>query len=185
MGFSRQEYWSGLPFPSLGDLLTQGLAGRFFTYLRNPSKMFLLDLKLANGLSSVTQSCPTLCNPMACIKPALPVHRQLPELTQTQVHWVRDAIQPSHPLLSPSPPALNLSQNQGLFQWVDSSHQVAKVWEFQLRYQSFQWIFRVDFLKDWLVWSPCRQSKGLSRVFSSTTIWTRLERSLLNTLCCE
>ena len=185
MGFSRQEYWSGLPFPSLGDLLTQGLAGRFFTYLRNPSKKFLLDLKLANGLSSVTQSCLTLCNPMACIKPALPVHRQLPEFTQTQVHWVRDAIQPSHPLLSPSPPALNLSQNQGLFQWVDSSHQVAKVWEFQLRYQSFQWIFRVDFLKDWLVWSPCRQSKGLSRVFSSTTIWTRLERSLLNTLCCE
>ena len=71
---------------------------------------------------------------------------QLLELAQTHVHWVGDAIQPSHPLSSPSPPAFNLSQNQGLFQWVSSSHQVAKVLEFQLQHQSFQWIFRVDFL---------------------------------------
>ena len=116
MGFSRQEYWSGLPFPSLGDLLTQVLAGRFVTYLSSPSKKSLLHIKLANGLSSVTESCLTLCNPMACIKPGLPVHHLLPEFTQTHVHGVGDAIQSSHPLSSLSPPALNLSQNQGLFQ---------------------------------------------------------------------
>ena len=77
---------------------------------------------------------------------ALPVHHQLPEFTQTHVHWVSDAIQPSHPLLSPSPPTFNLSQHQGLFKSVSSSHQVAKVLEFQLQHQSFQWIFRTDFL---------------------------------------
>ena len=82
--------------------------------------------------SSVAQSCPTLCYPMNHSTPVLPVHHQLPECTQTHVHWVSDAIQPSHPLLSPSPPALNLSQHQGLFKWVSSSHQVAKVLEFQL-----------------------------------------------------
>ena len=76
----------------------------------------------------------------------LPVHHQLSEFTQTHVHWVSDAIQPSHPLLSPSPSTLNLSQHQGLFQWVSSSHQVAKVLEFQLQHPSFQWIFRTDFL---------------------------------------
>ena len=82
--------------------------------------------------SSVTQSCPTLCDPMNCSMPGLPVHHQLPEFTQTHVHQVGDAIQPSHPLLSPSPPAPNPSQHQSLFQWVNSSHQVAKVLEFQL-----------------------------------------------------
>ena len=95
-------------------------------------------------LSSITQLCLTLCNPMNCIMPGLPVHHQLPESTQTHVHWVDDAIQPSHPLSSPSPPALNLSQHQGLFKWVSSSHQVAKVLEFQLQHQSFQWIPRTD-----------------------------------------
>ena len=77
--------------------------------------------------SSVAQSCSTLCNPMDCSTPGLPVHHQHPEFTQTHVHWVSDAIYTSHPLLSPSPPAFNLSQHQGLFQWVSSSHQVAKV----------------------------------------------------------
>ena len=96
--------------------------------------------------SLVAQSSPTLCNPMDCNMPGLPVHRQLLEFTQTHVHWVGDAIQPSHPLLSPSPPAFNLSQHQGLFKWVSSSHQVAKALEFQLQHQSFQWTFRVDFL---------------------------------------
>ena len=96
--------------------------------------------------SSVAQSCPTLCNPMNRSTPGLPVHHQLPEFTQTHVHWVGDAIQPSHPLSSPSPPALNLSQHQGLFKWVSSSHQVAKVLEFQLQHQSYQWIFRTDLL---------------------------------------
>ena len=96
--------------------------------------------------SSVTHSCPTLCNPMDCSMSGLPVHHQLLELTQAHVHWVGDTIQPSQPLLSPYPSAFNLSQHQGLFQWVSSSHQVAKVLEFQLQHQSFQWTFRTDFL---------------------------------------
>ena len=95
--------------------------------------------------SSVTQSCPTLCDPMDCSTAGFPVHHQLPELAQTQVHRVSDAFQPSHLLLSPSPPVSNLSQHHGLFQWVNSLHQVAKVLEFQLQHQSFQWIFRIDF----------------------------------------
>ena len=94
--------------------------------------------------SSVAQSCLTLCDPMDCSTPGFPVHHQLPELPQTQVHQVDDAIQPSHPLLSLSPPSLNLSQLQGLFQWISSSHQVAKILEFQLQHQSCQWIFRTD-----------------------------------------
>jgi len=82
--------------------------------------------------SSVAQSCPTLCEPMNCSVPGLPVHHQLPEFTQTYVHRVSDAIQPSHPLLSPFPPAPNPSQHQSLFQCVNSLHEVAKVLEFQL-----------------------------------------------------
>ena len=96
--------------------------------------------------SSVAQSCLTLCDPMNRSTPGLPVHHQLLEFTQTHVHWIGDAIQPSHPLSSPSPPVLNLSQHQGLFKWVSSSHQVAKVLEFQLQHQSFWWLFRTDFL---------------------------------------
>ena len=87
---------------------------------------------------SVAQSCPTLCDPMNHSTPGLPVHHQLLESTQTHVHWVSDPIQPSYPPSSPSPPALNLSQHQGLFKWVSSLHQVAKVLEFQLQHQSFQ-----------------------------------------------
>ena len=88
--------------------------------------------------SSVTQSSPTLCNPIDCSTPGFPVPHQLSEPTQTHVHHVSDAIQPSHPLSSPSPPAFSLSQHQALFQWVSSSHQVSKVLEFQLQHQSFQ-----------------------------------------------
>ena len=84
--------------------------------------------------------------PMECSMPDLPVHHQLPEFTQTHVHWVGDAIQTSHPLLSPSPPALSISQNHGLLKWVSSSHQVAKLLEFQLQHQSFQWTPRTDLL---------------------------------------
>ena len=80
--------------------------------------------------SSLTQSCPTLCDPVNCSMPGLPVHHQLLEFTQTHVHWVGDAIQTSHALSSPSPPAFNLSQHQGLFQWVNSSHEVPKYWSF-------------------------------------------------------
>ena len=96
--------------------------------------------------SSVAQSCPTLCNPMDYSTPGFPVHHQLPESTQTYVHWFGDAIQPSHPLSSPFSSAFNLSQNQVLFQWVSSLHQVAKILARQLQHKSFQWIFRVDFL---------------------------------------
>ena len=85
-------------------------------------------------LCSVPQSCPTLCDPMDCSMPGFSVHHQLPEIAQTHVHWVGDAIQ-SHPLSSPSPLAFNLSQHQGLFQWVSSSHQVAKGLAFQLQHQ--------------------------------------------------
>ena len=87
-----------------------------------------------------------LCNPTACSTPGFPVHHQLPELAQTQVHPVGDAIQRSHSLLSPSPSAVYLFQHQGLFKWANSSHQVAKVLEFQHQDQSFQLIFRTDLL---------------------------------------
>ena len=106
--------------------------------------------------SSVAQLCLTLWDPMDCNTPGLPVHHhQLPEFTQTHVHWVSDAIQPSHPLSSPSPPDFNVSQHQGLFQWVSSLYQVAKLLEFQLQHQSFQRIFKTDFLYEGLVGSPC------------------------------
>ena len=108
--------------------------------------LFITCLWYSVQFSSVTQSCTTLCDPMDCSTPGLPVHHQLLEFTQTLVHWVGDAIKPSHPLSSPSPPTSNLSQHQGLFKWVSSSHQVAKVLEFQLQHQSFQRIFRTDFL---------------------------------------
>ena len=92
----------------------------------------------------ITKSCLTLCDPMEWSVLGFPVLHYLPEFAQTHVHWVSDAIPPSHPLSAPSPPAFNLSQHQGLFQWVSSSHQVAKVLE--LQHQSFWWIFKVDFL---------------------------------------
>ena len=103
------------------------------------------------SVSSIAQSCPTLCDPMDCSTLGFPVHHQLLELTQIHVHWVGDAVQPSHPLSSPSPPTFNLSQHQGLFTWVSSLHQVAKVLEFHLQHQFFQWIFRTDFLLDGLL----------------------------------
>ena len=95
---------------------------------------------------SVAKSRLALCDPMNCSMPGFPVLYYLPESAQTHVYWVDNATQPSHPLSPPSPPALNLSQHQGLFQWVSSSHQVPKVLELQLQHQPFQWIFRVDFL---------------------------------------
>ena len=137
-------------------------------YGKYPFCLPLLEIPLVNSsfhsiqFSSVTQSCPTLCDPMNQSTPGLPVHHHIPEFTQTHVHWVGDAIQPSHPLLSPSPPVPSPSQHQSLFQWVNSSHEVAKVLEFQLQHQSFQWTPRTG----WISW----QSKGLSRVFSNTTV---------------
>ena len=92
---------------------------------------------------------------MNCSTPGLPVHHHLPEFTQTHVHRVRDATQPSHPLSSPSPPAPNPSQHQSLFQWVNSSHEVAKVLEFQLQHHSFQRNPRADLIQNGLAGSPC------------------------------
>ena len=101
---------------------------------------------VALSVSSITHLCPTLCDPMGCSTPSLPVHHQLPESMQTHAHWVGDAIQLSHPLSFPSPPAFNLSQHQGLFKWVSSLHQVAKVLEFQLQHQFFQRTPRTNLL---------------------------------------
>ena len=118
--------------------------------------------------SSVTQLFPTLCDLMGYSTPGFPVHHQLLELTQTHVHWVSDAIQSSHPLLSPPPPTFNLSQHQGLFQWVSSLHEVAKIWSFSfsinIPMNILDW-----FLLGWTGWISLL-SKGLSRVFSNTTV---------------
>ena len=144
MEFSRTEYWSGEPFPSPGDLPDPGIDSvslhcrQILYQLSYPERECDYSLQFC----SVPQTCPTLCDPMDCSTSGLSVHHQLPEFTQTHFHRVSEAIQPSHPLASPSPPAFNLPQYQGLFQWVSSLHQVAKVLQFQLQHQSFQWIFR-------------------------------------------
>ena len=131
--------------------------------------------------SSVAQSCPTLCNPINCSMPGLPVHHQLPEFTQTRAHWSGDAIQPSYPLSSPSPRALNLSQHQGLFQWVSSLHQVAKGLQFQLQHQSFQWTPRTNLLYDGLVGSPCSSPRD-SQESSPTPQFKSIHSSQLSYL---
>ena len=127
----------------------------FYDWTRSSLLLLGFSLVVASGVTlwfqcivqfrPGAQSRLTLCDPMDYSTPGLPVHHQVLEFTQTHVHWVGDAIQLSHPLPSPSPPAFNLSQHQGLF-LVSSSHQVAKVLEFPLQHQSFQWIFRTDFL---------------------------------------
>ena len=111
-----------------------------FQFMKN----IYISFQVFFQFSSVTQSCPTLCDPMNHSTPGLPVYHQLSEFTQTHVHRVGDDIQPSHPLSSPSPPTPNPTQHQGLFQWVNSSHEVAKVLEFQPQHQSFQWTPRTD-----------------------------------------
>ena len=130
--------------------------------------------------SSVSQLCPTLCNPMNCSTQGLPVHHQLPEFTQTHVHWVGDAIQPSHPLSSPSPPAPNPSQHQSLFQWVNCSHEVAKVLEFQLQHHSFQRNPGANLLQNGLVGSPC--SPRDSQESSPTPQFKSINSSVLDFL---
>ena len=137
MQFSRLEYRSGQPFPSPGDLPNPGMEPRS-PALQADSLPTELSGKSIVQISSVSQSCQTLCDPVDCSMPGFPVQHQLLELAQTHVHRVSDAIQPFHPLSSPSPPAFNLSQHQGLFQGVNYSHQVAKVLEFQRQHQSLQ-----------------------------------------------
>ena len=137
--------------------------------------------------SSVAQSCPTLCDPMNRSTPGLPVHHQLPEFTQTHVHWVGDVIQPSHPLSSPSP-APNPSQHQSLFQWVNYLHEVAKVLEFQLSISPFKEIpglisFRMDWLdllavQGTLESSPTPQFKSIN-----SSVLSYLHKGLKITAC--
>ena len=116
-GFSRQEHWSGLPCPSPRDFPNPGIKHRSPALQVNPLPSEKLGMLLySHQFSSVAQLCLTLCNPMNSSMPGLPVHHRLPEFTQTHVDPVGDAIQPSHPLSSPSPPAFNFSQHQGLFQ---------------------------------------------------------------------
>ena len=128
----------------------------------------VIGLRRSSKFTSVVQLCPTLWDPMDCSTPGFPVHHQLPELDRTHVHWVGDAIQPSHPLSSPSPPTFNLSQHQGLFQWVGSLHHVAKVLALQLQ----QSVLPVN-IQGWfhLGWTGLISllSKGLSKI-SSTTV---------------
>ena len=150
------------------------------------SKRNIKMLNIANysvQFSSVPQSCPTLCDPMNHSTPGLPVHHQHPEFTQTHIHRVGDAIQPSHTMSSPSPSAHNPHQNQSLFQWVTSSHEMAKVLEFQLQHHSFQWKPRTDLLQNGLVGSPCspRDSQESSPTPQFKSI-NSLALSLLHTL---
>ena len=135
---TRHRHWSG----------RMGLKPHFACLLHGWSctETFRASVLLWNGdFCLLTQSCPTLCDPRDCSTPGFPVLHCLMQFARTHVHWVDDAIQPSHPLPSPSP-AFNISQHQGLFQWVGSSLHVTKVLELQLHQQPFQWIFRVDFL---------------------------------------
>ena len=145
------------------------------------STTILLRLVLVQ-FSSVAQSCPTLCDPMNRSTPGLPVHHQLPKFTQTHIHRVGDAIQPSHPLSPPSPPAPNPSQHQSLFQWVNSSHEVAKVLEFQLQHHFFQRNPRADLLQNGLVGSPCsprdsQESSPTDLLYTKTYIHSKWAKS--------
>ena len=150
MGFPRQEYWSGLPFSSPGDL-------PFFSFSRDWTHIFCISRQIVYHWAtreallwdcccwSVIQLCLTLCDPMDCSTPGLPVSHHLPKFVQVHVHWIGDAIQPSHPLTLSSPSALSLSQHHGLFQWVGCSHQITKILE--LQHQSFHQVFRLISLK--------------------------------------
>ena len=161
MGFSRQEYWSELPCPPPGDLpepgiklvslMFPGLAGKFFT-------------------TSAINSCLTLCDPMDCSTPGLPVHHQLLQLAQTHVHQVSHANQPSHPLSSPSPPAFNLSQFVGLFQWL-LHNRWPKDWSFSINPSASVLPMNTqDWFPSGLTGLITLQSKGLSIIFSNTTV---------------
>ena len=166
MGFSRQESWRGLPRSPPGYLSYAGIKSKSLTYPALAGRFFT-----TSTLRMLVFSHPvmlTLCDPMDYITPGHHVLHHLLKFTQVNVHCTVDASQPSHPLM-PSSPALNLSQNRGLFQWDDCSHQMTKILELQLQHQSFQQVFRVDFPYDLLVWSPC-----CTRDFqesSSTTVW--------------
>ena len=164
---TNDQIW-GLQAP-IGRTKPKNIDGEKLYFISLTSNWNIRDY--ANTWFSSVQSLSRvrLCDPMNRSTPGLPVHHQLPESTQTHVHWVGDAIQPSHPLSSPSPPALNLSQHQGLFKWLSSSYHAVKVLEFQLQHQSFQWTSQDWYPLGWIGWISL-QSKGFSRVFSNTIV---------------
>ena len=149
---SRTRQWCPLS-PLLLNIVLEVLATairkekeRKVIQIRKEVKLSLFEDSMIHCCCSVSKSYPPLCDPRNWSMAGFPVLHYLPEFAHIRIHCVKDAIQPSCPLLASSPPALNLSQHQGLFQWVDSLNHVAKVLEFQLQHQSFQWIFRTDFL---------------------------------------
>ena len=146
---------SELPFKVHGYILQSGLFMVVRTdisdHIRSDAILwtsYLTHLVPCSGCCSVAQSCPTLCDPMGCSTPGFPVLHHLPEFAQTHVHWVSNAIQPSHPLLSPSPPVFNLSQQQSLFQWVGSSIRWPKYWSFSISLSN-QYSGLISFRIDW------------------------------------
>ena len=141
--------------------------------------VMMINIECPSVQFSSVQSL-SLCDPMNRSTPGLPVHHQLPEFTETHVHWVSDAIQPSYPPSSPSPPAPNPSQHQSLFQWVNSSHEVAKVLECQLSHHSFHRNPRADLLQNGLVGSPC--SPRDSQESSPTPQYESISSSALSLL---
>ena len=153
------------------------------TFSRATTKNYYKQIEPKSTLFFSHSGCPTLWDPMDCSIPGFPVLHCLPDFAQPHVHWVKDANQPSQPLSSPSLPALNLSQHQSLFQWVGFSHQVPKVLELQLQHQSLWWISRIDFLSDWLVWSPC--SPRDSQESSPTPQFKSIDSSVLSLLMVE
>ena len=145
------------------SLLVYFLKTRFYSRYILFQKQIIFKKFIYLQFSSIAQSCPILCNPIDCSTPVLPVHHQLPESTQTHVQWVGDAFQPSHPLLSPSPPSFNLSQHQGLFESSGQSIGVsASASVLPMNIQDW-------FPLGWTGWISL-QSRGLSRVFSNTTV---------------
>ena len=162
-GTCRNHSPVGMSILSLASAIVSAI-----TVVISSPKVLIRAWSSSVQFSSVAQSCPTLCDPMNRSTPGLPVHHQCPEFTQTHVHWVGDAIQPSHPLLSPSPPASNPSKHQGLFQWVNSSHEGPKYWSFSFSISPSMYI-QDWFPLGWTGWISL-QSKGLSRVFSNTTV---------------
>ena len=141
-----KEMWKTYTLKTIGHQWKKLIKTQINEKILHTHRLEKLRCPYSVQFSSVVKSCPTLCNHMNHSTPGFPVHLQLQAFTQTHVHWVGDTIQPSHPLSSPSPPAPNPSQHQSLFQWVNSSHEVAKVLEFQLQHQSFQWTPRTDLL---------------------------------------
>ena len=169
-----EKYWSKCYQVSPESLLSIHIksikvkASHLRSCLINPLCV-IKSIKLATVVVIQLLSHSNFCDSLNCSMPGFPVLHYLPEFAQIHGHWVGDAIQSSHPLLTPSPRALNLSHHQGLFQWVSSLHQVAKELELWLQHPSFQWTFRVDFL--WIVAFPRKQHSGPCALGNGDLLW--------------